>query len=80
MLSPHELATLMLIDGAPEAIDPDRAELGTLLQYRLVRVEADDDGIARPELTESGRSLLAAAGRIAPQSPRPAIRDLGAGA
>ncbi|WP_246794069.1 hypothetical protein [Burkholderia perseverans] len=78
MLSPHELATLMLIHGAPDAIDPDRAELGTLLEYRLVRVEAHDDGVERPALTDSGRSLLAAAGRIPVQTP--AIRDLGAGA
>ncbi|MBI0330066.1 hypothetical protein [Burkholderia plantarii] len=78
MLSPHELATLMLIQGAPDAIDPGRAELGTLLEYRLVRVEAHDDGVERPALTDSGRSLLAAAGRISAQ--KPAIRDLGAGA
>ncbi len=65
MLSPHELATLMLIHGAPDGIDPHRAEIDILLAHRLVSVEPRADGIARPALTDTGRSVLAAAGRIA---------------
>ncbi|MBU9643043.1 hypothetical protein QHI69_23220 [Burkholderia gladioli pv. gladioli] len=77
MLSPHELATLMLIHGAPDGIDPDRAEIDTLLEHRLVSVEPHEDGVARPALTATGRSMLAAAGRI--PSVAPAIRDLAPG-
>lgn len=64
MLSPHELATLMLIHGAPDGIDPDRVEIDTLLAHRLVSVEPRADGVVRPALTATGRSVLAAAGRV----------------
>ncbi len=84
MLSPHELATLMLIHGAPDGIDLDRVEIDTLLEHRLVSVEARADGVSRPALTASGRSVLAAAGRVPSAASAtagvPAIRDFGHGA
>ncbi|GAB7538033.1 hypothetical protein AB4851_00900 [Burkholderia sp. 22PA0099] len=69
MLSPHELATLMLIHGAPDGIDPGRVEIDALLAHRLVSVEPHADGVARPALTATGRSVLAAAGRLASSAP-----------
>ncbi|WP_353558140.1 hypothetical protein [Paraburkholderia terrae] len=39
MLSPHEFATLMLVQAAPDQIDLARAELDTLLESRLVALE-----------------------------------------
>jgi hypothetical protein len=65
MLSPHELATLMLVRDAPDQII-DRAELGTLLERRLVALEqAEDIGLRRrPRITENGNSILEACSRL----------------
>ena len=51
MLSPHELATLMLVRDAPDQIG-DRAELSTLLERHLIALEqAEDIGLPRPRIT-----------------------------
>jgi len=64
MLSPHELATLMLVKDAPDQIG-DRAELGTLLEHHLIKLEqAEDIGVPRPRITENGNSILEACSRL----------------
>ena len=60
MLSPHEFATLMLIKDAPEQIDLNREELGTLLERQLVAFQKLASGIQRLQLTGNGNSLLRA--------------------
>jgi hypothetical protein len=63
MLSPHELATLMLVHRSPEQIDTTRVELDTLLHCRLIAVERVS---GRPVLTAAGQHWLEAAARIGP--------------
>jgi hypothetical protein len=64
MLSPHELATLMLVRSAPDQIDTTRIELATLLDCRLIAVEPRSGGSRRPTLTAAGKHLLDAAARV----------------
>ena len=64
MLSPHELATLMLVRSAPDQIDTTRVELDTLLDYRLISIEPRVGGWRRPMLTPAGAHLLDAAARL----------------
>ncbi|MGN6319512.1 hypothetical protein [Trinickia sp.] len=64
MLSPHELATLMLVRDAPDQIG-DRAELSTLLERHLIALdEAEDIGLPRPRITPNGHSILEACSRL----------------
>jgi hypothetical protein len=64
MLSPHELATLMLVRYSPDQI-VDRAELCTLLERNLIALEqAEDIGMPRPRITENGNSILEACSRL----------------
>ena len=64
MLSPHELATLMLVRDAPDQIG-DRAELSTLLERHLIALEqAEDIGLPRPRITPTGSSILEACSRL----------------
>ena len=39
MPSPHEFATLMLLQDAPDQIDLDRADLEALLERQLITLE-----------------------------------------
>ena len=39
MLSPHEIATLLLVKDAPGRIEANRAELDALLQLELIIVD-----------------------------------------
>ena len=64
MLSPHELATLMLVRSAPDQIDTTRIELDTLLDYRLISIEPRVGGWHRPMLTPAGMHMLEAAARL----------------
>jgi hypothetical protein len=64
MLSPHEFATLMLVRDAPDQIDPDHADLVTLLEHQLVMLESLTSGQRRPLVTINGHSVLKAAARI----------------
>ncbi|QJP70008.1 hypothetical protein [Burkholderia glumae] len=63
MLSPHELATLMLVRNAPGQLDPARAELETLRDSRLISLEPFAGEAWRPTLTAAGVSLLDAVAR-----------------
>nr|WP_043283794.1 hypothetical protein [Paraburkholderia oxyphila] len=63
MLSPHELATLMLVHSAPDQIDMARFELDTLLDCQLISLEPRSGAWRRPVLTPAGAHLLEAAAR-----------------
>ncbi|AOJ16075.1 hypothetical protein [Burkholderia vietnamiensis] len=62
MLSPHELATLMLIRHAPDQLDNGRAEIDTLLARQLIMLEHRADGDRRVHLTPRGHAMLDAFG------------------
>lgn len=63
MLSPHELATLMLVGSAPDQIDITRTELDTLLDCELISLDRRA-GRRHPMLTPAGAHLLEAAARV----------------
>jgi len=77
VLSPHELATLMLIGDGPHTRDDtaathpreiDPVDLDALISKRLVVLESiQDDKHGRPpapQITAHGRSMLKAVGRL----------------
>jgi hypothetical protein len=64
MLSPHELATLMLIRSVPEQIDMTRTELDTLLDCELISLEPRAGARRLPMLTPAGTHLLEATARL----------------
>jgi hypothetical protein len=63
MLSPHEFATLMLVNAAPDQIDLDREELDILLERQLVELEELASGHPLPRLTVDGQAVLQAVTR-----------------
>ena len=68
MLSPHELATLLLINGGPDSLDTtdsrqiDPADLNALVDKQLVQVETLHGHRQSPRLTSNGHSMLRAMG------------------
>jgi hypothetical protein len=64
MLSPHEIATLMLIKHAPDQIDPGHVDLDALLQRQLVALDNDPPGQQRPYVTRRGEAILHAVARV----------------
>lgn len=64
MLSPHEVATLMLIKDASEETELDRADLDALLEHQLVTLERIDSGRPYPCITARGGAVLNAIARI----------------
>ncbi|MBC8746547.1 MULTISPECIES: hypothetical protein [Paraburkholderia] len=64
MLSPHEVATLLLLKDAPERIDSDRAELGALRELQLIANEPVDSGLRFPRVTPRGDAVLRALARV----------------
>jgi predicted transcriptional regulator len=60
MLSPHEIATLMLVRSAPEQVEMTRVELDTLLDSQFIALENG----RRLTLTSAGQRLLEAAARL----------------
>lgn len=64
MLSPHEIATLMVIRDTASRLDIGHDELAALLRLELVSLDAAVTGPASPRLTPRGDAvLLAFAGR-----------------
>jgi hypothetical protein len=63
MLSPHELATLLLVKDAPGRIESDRLELGALHDLQLIAIEQPVSGLAVPRLTPRGDAVLRAFAR-----------------
>lgn len=64
MLTPHEVATLMLIDdAAPNIKDLDRAAVHALIEQELVELGEYHPGHWRPSITTRGSSILSAIAR-----------------
>ena len=63
MLSPHELATLMLVKDAPERIEADRAELGALRALELSANDSPELGFEVRRVTPRGDAVLRAIAR-----------------
>jgi len=64
MLSPHEVATLLLVKDAPERIEADRAELGALRALQLIANDSPEAGFAIPRVTPRGDAVLRAIARV----------------
>jgi hypothetical protein len=64
MLSPHELATLLLVKDAPGRIEADRAELGALRDLQLIANESPESGFTWPRVTPRGDAVLRAIARV----------------
>jgi hypothetical protein len=73
VLSPHELATLMLIGNGPHTRDDtssipareiDPVDLDALIAKQLVILESRQGKRPCPQITADGRSMLAAVGRL----------------
>ncbi|WP_454739806.1 hypothetical protein [Cupriavidus necator] len=64
MLSPHEVAALMLIKDAPLNSELDRTDLDALLERQLVRVEEFVCGHPSLRITARGNAVLNAIVRI----------------
>jgi hypothetical protein len=60
MLSPHEFATLLLLQDAPHQMDMVRDELDALLERQLVQLENLASGRQLWSLTASGDSTIKA--------------------
>ncbi|CAG9252254.1 conserved hypothetical protein [Paraburkholderia unamae] len=63
MLSPHELATLMLVKDAPERMEADRLELAALHELQLIEIEIPVAGLPVPRVTARGTAVLRAFAR-----------------
>lgn len=65
MLSPHEIAALILVTEVPNPEELDPVAIDTLLAHQLVTLEnRPPSGQACPRLTSRGDSLLKAVGRF----------------
>jgi hypothetical protein len=64
MLSPHEFATLLLVNDAPNQVDMQREELDALLERQLVQLERLASGNDEWRVTESGDTALRAIKRF----------------
>jgi hypothetical protein len=64
MLSPHEFATLMLVNDARDPDDLNGADLDALLERQLVTLEKLTAGRQHLRLTEVGHLILNAVSRI----------------
>ncbi len=64
MLSPHEIAALLLLGDAPDIDDLNPERLDALLEHKLVTMEYGHDSGAHPRLTSRGHSMLDAVRRV----------------
>ena len=64
MLSPHELAALLLLRDPPDQFGLDQAELDALLEHQLVALEKLPTGQQRVRLTRDGHSVIQAVIRL----------------
>lgn len=64
MLSPHEIAALILVKDAPNPEDLDPEAIDMLLTHQFVTLENRPSGQVCPRLTQRGDSLLKAVGRF----------------
>ncbi|WP_439687424.1 Preprotein translocase subunit SecA [Cupriavidus oxalaticus] len=69
MLSPHELATLLLLSDGPDSLDSsdsrqiDPTDLNALVEKQLVQLEVLHGCRQEPRITSHGYSMLKAMGR-----------------
>lgn len=64
MLTPHEVATLILIrESAPNLAQLDRSVIDSLIERKLVRIDAAVAGQGRPCITAEGCLMLGAISR-----------------
>ncbi|MDY7789028.1 hypothetical protein [Burkholderia ubonensis] len=64
MLSPHEIATLMMVWDAPDQIELDRDEVVMLLEHHLIALDQQTSAYRRVQITEKGHAVLKAVSRI----------------
>ena len=64
MLSPREIATLMLIKDGPVEVDLGHPGLDALIGRQFVELEQLASGRQRPRITTDGYSFLKAAARM----------------
>nr|WP_042883673.1 hypothetical protein [Cupriavidus necator] len=64
MLTPHEVATLILVKDTPNHAELDRAALDALLEHQLVSLEESASGHQRPCITVRGGAFLSAVARM----------------
>ncbi|CAG9208585.1 conserved hypothetical protein [Paraburkholderia tropica] len=63
MLSPHEIATLMLVKDAPDRVEAARIELGALHDLQLIEI-GSPAGLPFACVTPRGDALLRAIARV----------------
>lgn len=64
MLSPHEIATLVLMCGDSQPRDLDTIDVETLLSLQLITLECAGAGVSAPRVTLQGHALLKSLGVI----------------
>ncbi len=64
MLSHHEFATLVLVNGCSEPAELDCADVEALLAHELVKLESHGPNRTRPQITVRGCAYLKALGRV----------------
>ncbi|MCO5401198.1 hypothetical protein [Ralstonia soli] len=64
MLSPHEIATLVLVCGNSQPRDLDTLDVETLLALQLITLECSGAGVSEPRVTLQGQALLKSLGVI----------------
>ena len=64
MLSPHEIAALMLLETNQNSNNLDLEDLGALCECQLVSLEKLASGCVYVCLTQQGRSILRSVGRM----------------
>lgn len=77
MLSPHEIAALVLMCEESKPRDLDTADIEALLAHQLITLEPMDSGLSEPRVTVQGHAFLKSLGVIrtpARTSPMSALR------
>lgn len=64
MLSPHEFATLILVNDSPGQVEPDSEDVRALLENQLITLECLGPRCSRPAVTIQGYVFLKAFGRL----------------
>jgi hypothetical protein len=70
VLSHHEFATLVLVNGNPDPTELDRADIEVLLARQLVTLERLGPDHSRPQVTIQGYVFLKALDRVRAQDCR----------
>lgn len=64
MLSPHEIATLVVVCGNSKPHDLDTVDLETLRALQLITLDGSGSGVSEPRVTPQGHALLKSLGVI----------------